>query len=67
MSISARPVFETCRVYRDAHARYSEAFAKGDVHAIEDAFSRMQEILRAFCDGARWAEDRMSKKGKNLR
>jgi hypothetical protein len=45
-----------CRAYRDAHARYTIAFAKGDVDAIEEAFSRMQEIMSAFADGARWAE-----------
>lgn len=58
MSNSIRPVFDACRVYRDAHARYALAFAKGDVEAIEEAFSRMQEIVHAFRDGARWAETR---------
>jgi hypothetical protein len=43
MSASTRPLLDVCRVYRDAHARYARAFARGDVHAIEEAFSRMQE------------------------
>jgi hypothetical protein len=67
MSASTRPLFETCRVYREAHARYSIAFAKGDVRAIDDAFSRMQEIVRAFRDGADWAESRTMKMGKGCR
>ncbi|HTT82634.1 MAG TPA: hypothetical protein VMF67_04060 [Rhizomicrobium sp.] len=58
MSASTAPLFDACRVYREAHARYATAFAKGDVSAIEEAFSRMQEIIRAFRDGARWAENR---------
>jgi len=62
MSASTHPLFESCRVYREAHARYAHAFAKGDVNAIEDAFSRMQEILRAFRDGARWAQDKTKMK-----
>jgi hypothetical protein len=61
MSNSTRPEFNSCRVYRDAHARYVTAFARGDVEAIEEAFSRMQEIVRAFRDGARWAETRTLK------
>ena len=61
MSTSALPLLETSRVYREAHARYAFAFAKGDVNAIEDAFSRMQEIVRAFRDGARWAESSTTK------
>lgn len=61
MSRPAQPLFDTCRVYRDAHARYASAFARGDVQAIEEAFSRMQEIVRAFGDGARWAEGRLAK------
>lgn len=67
MSISTRPLFDTCRVYREAHARYATAFAKGDVNAIEDAFSRMQEIVRAFRDGARWAEDKTIKRENDRR
>ena len=58
MSISTRPLYDTCCVYREAHSRYAVAFAKGDVNAIEDAFSRMQEIVRAFRDGAHWAENK---------
>jgi hypothetical protein len=54
-------LIETCRVYREAHARYALAFAKGDVNAIEDAFSRMQEIVRAFRDGVRWSEKIVTK------
>lgn len=54
--MSAEPLIEICRVYRDARTRYASAFARGDVEAIEDAFSRMQEIVRAFHEGARWAE-----------
>ncbi len=67
MSASTRPLFDTCRVYREAHARYATAFAKGDVNAIEDAFSRMQEIVRAFRDGAHWAENRTMTKGNCTR
>ncbi|HEX4156963.1 MAG TPA: hypothetical protein VHY79_00680 [Rhizomicrobium sp.] len=67
MSASTPPLFETCRVYRDAHARYAIAFAKGDVNAIEDAFSRMQEIVRAFRDGAQWAENTTIKREKSSR
>ena len=55
-----RPPFEASRVYRDAHARYSEAFRTGDVAAIDEAFSRMQELGRAFRDGAQWAEAKLS-------
>jgi hypothetical protein len=58
MSAPTDPFLDSCRVYRDARARYASAFARGDVHAIEEAFSRMQEIIRAFRDGARWAETR---------
>jgi hypothetical protein len=56
MSTSTRPILDCCRAYRDAHARYARAFSTGDVNAIEDAFSRMQEIIRAFRDGVQWAE-----------
>lgn len=59
MSVPPRPLLERCRVYRDAYARYVRAFSTGNVDAIEDAFSRMQEIGFAFHDGARWAEGRM--------
>ncbi|HEY6577874.1 MAG TPA: hypothetical protein VIY09_01000 [Rhizomicrobium sp.] len=58
MSASTRALLDICRVYREAHARYASAFARGDVDAVEEAFSRMQEIGRAFRDGARWAESR---------
>ncbi|HEX3666786.1 MAG TPA: hypothetical protein VHU23_16290 [Rhizomicrobium sp.] len=57
-----RGVFDLCRVYRDAHARYARAFAKGDVNAIEDAFSQMQEIAHAFRDGAQWAQNQSTKR-----
>ena len=57
---SARPIFDASRVYRDAHARYAEAFRSGNVDAIEEAFSRMQELGRAFQDGAQWAEEGLS-------
>jgi len=57
---SARPIFDASRVYRDAHARYAQAFERGDVSAIEEAFSRMQDLRRAFRDGAQWAEENMS-------
>jgi hypothetical protein len=67
MSARTRPLFETCRVYREAHARYAVAFTKGDVNAIEDAFSRMQEIVRAFRDGAHWAESRTMRMEKGCR
>lgn len=55
-----RPIFDVSPVYRAAHARYAQAFRLGDVNAIEDAFSRMQELGRAFGDGARWAEEKLS-------
>ncbi|HEX3430825.1 MAG TPA: hypothetical protein VHT03_08060 [Rhizomicrobium sp.] len=57
---STRPLLDASRVYREAHARYAEAFRKGDVVAIEEAFARMQEIGRAFHDGAHWAEEKIS-------
>ena len=53
-------MFDRSRVYRDAHARYAQAFRSGDVSAIEEAFSRMQELGHAFRDGAQWAEENMS-------
>jgi len=64
MSASTRPLLDLCRVYREAHARYARAFLRGDVGAIEDAFSRMQEIGRAFREGAQWAEKRNAAPGK---
>lgn len=64
MSAATRPLFDCCRVYRDAHARYARAFSTGDVTAIEEAFSRMQEIIRAFRDGAQWAEGKAGGKGR---
>jgi len=64
MNSSTRPLLDSCRVYREAHGRYAQAFARGDVDAIEEAFSRMQEIARAFGDGARWAERRTISPGK---
>ena len=63
MSPPMRSLVEICRVYRDAHARYAYAFTRGDVDAVEEAFSRMQEISRAFHDGARWAESRNNPPG----
>ena len=56
----ARPMFDASRVYRDAHARYAEAFRRGDVDAIEESFSRMQDLGRAFRDGVDWAEEKLS-------
>ena len=44
-----------CRAYREAASAYDRAFLRGDVKAIEDSFSRMQEIARAFDQGAEWA------------
>jgi hypothetical protein len=44
-----------CRSYREAATAYERAFHRGDVKAIEEAFSRMQEIARAFDQGAEWA------------
>ncbi|HEX4079644.1 MAG TPA: hypothetical protein VHX61_12320 [Rhizomicrobium sp.] len=67
MSGSTRPLLDACRVYREAHGRYALAFARGDVDAIEEAFSRMQEIARAFRDGARWAESRTISPGTGAR
>lgn len=43
-----------CRAYREAATAYDRAFVHGDVKAIEEAFSRMQEIARAFGQGADW-------------
>jgi hypothetical protein len=56
----ALPVLDASRVYRDAHARYVQAFRKGDVSAVEEAFSRMQHLGRAFRDGVQWAEQKLS-------
>ena len=59
--MTARPVStgaslrRICRSYREAATVYDRAFRRGDVKAIEDAFSRMQEIARAFDQGAEWA------------
>jgi hypothetical protein len=44
-----------CPAYREAAISYDRAFERGDVRAIEDAFSRMQEIGRAFDQGIEWA------------
>ena len=57
MSTTRLP-FVASRVYREAHARYAKAIARGNVSAIEDAFSRLQELGFAFRDGVNWAEDR---------
>ena len=57
---STGAMFDASRVYRDAQARYAQAFRRGDVGAIEEAFSRMQELGRAFRDGAQWAQERLS-------
>ena len=46
---------EICRAYREAAIAYERAFAAGNVGQIEDSFSRMQEIARAFDEGAEWA------------
>ena len=62
-----RPPVESCRAYRDARARYTHAFNKGDVDAIDEAFSRMQEISRAFSDGARWAERNHQQRARRTR
>jgi hypothetical protein len=67
MSNSTRPLLDACRVYREAHGRYAQAFAKGDVDAIEEAFSRMQELSRAFRDGAVWAERKTVSQGRDVR
>jgi len=50
---------QVCRAYREAALVYERAFATGDVPRIEDAFSRMQEIARAFDEGADWARTQM--------
>jgi len=55
----ARPVLDASPVYRDAHARYVQAFRRGDVSAVEESFSRMQELGRAFRDGVQWAEQKL--------
>lgn len=66
-SARARPMFDASRVYRDAHARYARAFRIGDVGAIEEAFSRMQDLGRAFRNGAEWAEAKMAAARGGLR
>jgi hypothetical protein len=53
MSASSRPgdsagVRQWLRAYRSAALRFGRAFARGNVDAIEDAFSQMQELERAF-------------------
>jgi hypothetical protein len=50
-----------CRAYREAALSYDRAFRRGDVSAIEDAFSRMQEIGRAFDQGVEWANGHRAK------
>jgi len=55
MTLHAVTLRHVCRAYREAAAAYDRAFIRGDVGAIEDAFSRMQEIARAFDQGAEWA------------
>jgi len=55
MTLHAATLRLVCRAYREAAAAYDRAFIRGDVGAIEDAFSRMQEIARAFDQGAEWA------------
>jgi hypothetical protein len=50
-----------CRAYREAAISYDRAFTRGDVRAIEDAFSRMQEIGRAFDQGIEWASQQSVK------
>jgi hypothetical protein len=37
------------------------------VSAIEEAFSRMQDLGRAFRDGEQWAEEKMSGRKGRLR
>lgn len=56
MRLGAATLRSACRAYREAAAAYDRAFVRGDVAAIEDAFSRMQEIARAFDQGAEWAQ-----------
>jgi len=67
MSASTRPLLDASRVYREAHARYARAFGRGDVNEIEEAFSRMQDIGRAFRDGARWAEETVRRRESRTR
>ena len=43
-----------CRAYREAAVAYDRAFLRGDISAIEESFSRMQEIAHAFDQGAAW-------------
>ena len=59
---STRPLVDASRIYREAHARYARAFQRGDVSAIEEAFSRMQDLGQACRDGAQWAEEEISGK-----
>lgn len=54
---------DICRAYREATTAYERAFVRGDVRAIEEAFSRMQEIARAFEQGAQWARRQMLTRG----
>jgi hypothetical protein len=51
-----------CRAYREAATAYDRAFRRGDVEAIEEAFSRMQEIACAFNQGAEWARHERAKR-----
>ena len=67
MSASTRPLLDASRVYREARARYALAFERGNVRDIEDAFSRMQDLGRAFGDGARWAEEKMQRRERPCR
>ena len=67
MSASTRPLLDGSRVYREARARYALAFERGNVREIEEAFSRMQELGRAFGDGARWAEEKMHRREGSCR
>lgn len=46
-----------CAAYRNVALEHERAFERGDVRAIEETFSRMQEIARAFLQGAEWARN----------
>jgi predicted short-subunit dehydrogenase-like oxidoreductase (DUF2520 family) len=55
-----------CRAYREAAAAYERAFVRGDLKAIEESLSRMQEIANAFEQGAIWAERQRAARAKEM-
>lgn len=66
MSSKSATLRHICRAYREAATAYDRAFRRGDVEAIEDAFSRMQEIACAFDQGAEWAKHQLAISARNV-